>query len=306
LKDKEMGLKLHDIKFLLAARERGVDFNTTLTLGRQEYMEGADSLSQYLFERGLVPTTGEALNVANQQKPYADWIFRLLGAETVSAMDHSSYEGASAVHDMNAPIPDTWKESFSVVYDGGTLEHVFHYSIALKNAMELVRPGGHLLIQTPANNFFGHAFYQLSPELFFRALSTENGYRIERMIALEDRPGSAWYQVTDPAHIRSRVELVNSNRVILLIQARRDSVKPIFEQIPQQSDYFTKWQDTEKGVVGISDRSKKENKFAHLGNMTRRIARRLTRPARVSNHLKHLRRQRSFENREYFSPVETP
>ncbi len=306
-----MGLKLHDIKFLLAAREGGVDFNSTLTLGHQEYMEGADSLTQYLLHRGVVETAGEALGLAGEQKPYADWIFQLLGAGTVSVMDHSLYEGASIVHDMNTPIPDKWKQSFSVVYDGGTLEHVFHYSIALKNAMELVRVGGHLLIQTPANNFFGHAFYQLSPELFFRALSSENGYCIERMIALEDRPGSSWYQVADPAHVRSRVELINSNRVMLLIQARRDSVKPIFESVPQQSDYLAKWQDapgTLQGVSGQDSKRSAENRFRalQLRDMTRRIIRRLTRHARVSKHLKHLRRQRSFENREYFHPVEIP
>jgi hypothetical protein len=303
-----MGLKLHDIKFLLAAREGGVDFGNTLTLGHQEYLEGADGLSQYLVNRRLVQTAGEALALAKGQKPYADWIFQLLGAGKVSVLDHSSYEGASILHDMNTAIPDKWKQSFSVVYDGGTLEHIFHYSIALKNAMELVRPGGHLLIQTPANNFFGHAFYQLSPELFFRALSSENGYRIERMIALEDRPGSSWYQVADPAHVQSRVELINSNRVTLLIQARRDTVKPIFERVPQQSDYIARWHDsraTSQGVSGKDGEGNAKNGF-RTPQMANRVVRRLTRGIRVSKHLKNLRRQRSFENREYFHPVEIP
>ncbi len=306
-----MGLKLHDIKFLLAAREGGVDFGSTLTLGHQEYMEGADSLSQYLLNRSLVQTAGEALNLASQQKPYADWIFQLLGAGTVSVMDHSSYEGASILHDMNTAIPDKWKQSFSVVYDGGTLEHIFHYSIALKNAMELVRPGGHLLIQTPANNFFGHAFYQLSPELFFRALSSENGYSIERMIAVEDRPGSSWYEVADPAQVQSRVELINSNRVTLLIQARRDTVKPIFERVPQQSDYLARWHDTQGTAPGLAGQDsegsgKKRLRTLQMTKIATRIIRRLTRPIRVSKHLKHIRRQRSFENREYFNPVKIP
>ena len=61
---------------------------------------------------------------------------------------------------------------FDVVYDGGTLEHVFNFPVALRNAMELLRPGGRLFtIHTCANNLCGHGFYQFSRELFYRTLS---------------------------------------------------------------------------------------------------------------------------------------
>src|SRR5438477_418150 len=79
-------------------------------------------------------------------------------------------------HDMNEPIPDKFKETYTAVLDGGSLEHVFNFPVAIKNCMEMVKVGGHYLAITPANNFFGHGFYQFSPELYFTVLSKENGF----------------------------------------------------------------------------------------------------------------------------------
>ena len=60
---------------------------------------------------------------------------------------------------MNEAIPDSLKGKFSCVLDGGTLEHVFNFPQAIKNAMEIVAIGGHFLGVVPANNFSGHGFY---------------------------------------------------------------------------------------------------------------------------------------------------
>ena len=38
----------------------------------------------------------------------------------------------------------------------------------------------HFVRITPANNFFGHGFYQFTPELFFRIFSAANGFEVER------------------------------------------------------------------------------------------------------------------------------
>jgi hypothetical protein len=77
--------------------------------------------------------------------------------------------------------------------DGGTTEHVFNFPTALTNAMQMVETGGHLVIITGGNNFCGHGFYQFSPELFYRALSAENGFEMKRLIAAE--VGGNWYEV---------------------------------------------------------------------------------------------------------------
>jgi hypothetical protein len=172
-------------------------------------------------------------------------------------MDISDYEGANVIHDLNEPVPGELHERYDVVFDGGSLEHVFDVPTALGNYMKMVRPGGHLIIETMANNHCGHGFYQFSPELFFRALSEENGYQVERVhLAGEDidfdtrvpgigvpvdlaRPGR--YSVADPAHVGGRVLLRNSHGTIILVQARRTRSGQVFRRPPLQSDYQPMW-----------------------------------------------------------------
>jgi hypothetical protein len=108
--------------------------------------------------------------------------------------------------------------------------------------MEMVKVGGHLLLFLPCNNFAGHGFYQFSPELFFRALSEANGFALERLVMFEMYDQSQWYEVADPATVRSRVEHVaDGQRVSLWVRARRTADVPIFQKTPQQSDYNDQW-----------------------------------------------------------------
>ena len=132
-------------------------------------------------------------------------------------IDASSYEGASEVHDMNDPISDQFREGFDAVVDAGTLEHVFNFPTAIKNCMEMVHSAVICCYKTSANNYFGHGFYQFSPELFYRLMSAENGFQVERMIAYEAYAGSQWYEVIDPAQLGSRVELIGSRQRVLLL-----------------------------------------------------------------------------------------
>ncbi|MCY2980428.1 MAG: hypothetical protein NTU79_17315 [Planctomycetota bacterium] len=156
-------------------------------------------------------------------------------------MDASTYEQADIIHDLNVPVPDNLKAQFDVVFDGGTMEHVFNYPQAIKNAMEMVKIGGRLMLYFPANNWCGHGFYQFSPELMYRMLSENNGYKMEHVYA--HGKGDRWYSVVDPEVVQERVEL-NRERctTYLLVQARRTTEKPIFHDLPQQSDYVAKWQ----------------------------------------------------------------
>jgi hypothetical protein len=242
-----MGIEWNTLKFLLACRQAGVHFTHTLTLGRQTLFVGLPSI-RMLFKRygALPPEFGEILEKGGN---YAEGIFKLLGAEEVTSIDKSDFEGASVVHDMNVPLPMEHNGRYEFVFDGGTLEHIFHFPIALRSSMEAVKIGGHLLLHTPANNYCGHGFYQLSPELYYRALSNKNGFEIVRMIAFEAVPGAKWYDVVDPAIARQRVEIAHGKqRVLLLVLAKRVRETEIFKTAPQQSDYFTQWNVRNKSL----------------------------------------------------------
>jgi SAM-dependent methyltransferase len=233
-----MGIDINAAKFLVSARRRGMEFGDVLMIGRQDLNVYPAKLRQVLVRAGLpaelfapsVPDTG-----------FAEPLFKSLGAKNVFSLDASAFEGADFVHDMNRAVGDELKQRFDLVYDGGTLEHVFNFPVALQNCMEMLRPGGSFIAHTIANNWCGHGFYQFSPELFYNVLGADNGFEVERMILHVVGPYNRWYEVADPAKIRSRVELFNSFPLQLLVQARRRSVVPLFATPPQQNDYSQRW-----------------------------------------------------------------
>jgi hypothetical protein len=266
-----MGFDVQGVRFLLGAHRSGVRFANTAIIGRHELFLDPALLQRILGCFGMAKNDAEVRRILTEADGFAEPLLRLLGAEHICSVDASSYEGASVVHDMNLQIPNGLRSAFSVVIDAGTLEHIFDFPRAIKNCMEMVQEGGHLLVMTPANNFMGHGFYQFSPELFFRVCSEENGFEVTRAIVCEVDPDAQWYEVVDPARARKRVELVNSRPAYLLIQARRVRDVPILAVAPQQSDYTRLWQEPDPRR---SDRPQAGARPLHM-RLLRGIARRL-------------------------------
>jgi len=238
-----MGLDINAVWFLIDARNQGVALGEVLTIGRQHLNVYPAKMAQVLEAHGLPAGAFRDGDPGH----FAEPCFASLGAKQVQALDFSDFEGAKFVHDLNRPIGAELKEKFDTVYDGGTLEHIFNFPVALQNCMEMVKVGGRLFIHTAANNWCGHGFYQFSPELFFRALSRENGFVVERMIVHAVGPYGRWHEVKDPEEIRSRVEVITFYPLQMLVRAQRVAAVPVFRQPPQQSDYTPRWQEPTTG-----------------------------------------------------------
>lgn len=250
-----MGIDRYFADFLLYARDAGADFRETATLGRLNLFIDERSLRRVFAEHGMAVSDADIQRVRDGSGGYVEELLRSFGAETVTSIDASAYENASCIHDMNLPIPDGLKRRFSVVIDGGTLEHIFNFPTAIRNCMEMLEVGGHLLVHTMANNFMGHGFYQFSPELFYRVLSPENGFRIHRAVVFKSRIGTPrWYEAADPQEIGERVELINGRPTYLLVHAERIADVPMFAAPPQQADYSALWSQNKApqfGTVGL-------------------------------------------------------
>ena len=290
-----MGLDINAVQFLIDARRRGAEFGDVLTLGRQDLNVYPAKMAEVLESHGFPAAAFKG----DDKALYSEPCFQSLGARGVSSMDASGFEGAGFIHDLNEPIGGELKERFDLVYDGGTLEHVFHFPMALRNCMEMVRPGGHLFIHTITNNWCGHGFYQFSPELFFRALSPDNGFEVTRMVLHRVGPYGRWYEVSDPNAIRSRVELLTFTPVMLLIQARRVKSVPVFARAPQQSDYTPRWQPAKPGDPPPISYEPPRPALAKL----------LPGLARLRNVIKiglNLLRTQTVWNRKNFRPVPKP
>lgn len=250
-----MGIDVESARFLMGAREGGVSFRHTLSLGRQHYFVSRSETLALLRQCNKAHQYDSA-GFPDTYPHFADPFWNLLNVEKMDSMDASDFEDATIVHDLNRPVPHELKNAYDAVCDVGTVEHVFDFPQAIRNCLDMVRVGGRFFTFTPANNYFGHGFYQFSPELFYRILHPDNGFEVERMVAVEYGPGRRWFDVSDPEMIRSRVNLINNYPVLLFVQALKTQTKEINAQTPQQSDYAFQWEEFKEGSGG-PDNSKK-------------------------------------------------
>ncbi|GAB4443016.1 MAG: hypothetical protein OHK0015_42440 [Chloroflexi bacterium OHK40] len=289
-----MGIDSQVARFLAEAHQRGCSFQETLTLGRQFLLADRRALQR------LARQLGARLTPELTRARFAEPLFReLLGARRVESLDAAPYEGATIVHDLNTPLPHHLHCQFDAVVDGGTLEHIFNLPVALANAMHAVKVGGRLFCVSVANNFLGHGFYQLSPELFYRALTPVYGFRIERMVlvefsgpSIERASAGHWYEVADPQQVGGRVTLVNRRPALLMVQAEKCAdVGPLFKPFPQQSDYTAAWRPGAQPPSGPA-----------LGHALARLP--LVGPLVVALYDAYrLRATHSLTNRRFYRPV---
>ena len=265
-----MGYDEHGVRFLMHALDLGVDYSTTATIGHQRLFHmGVPELAAALAATGL-DRRANAAELRKATGGHLNGILQVLGAETVDVVDASEYEGAQIIQDLNQPIPASLEGRYSAVVEGGTLEHVFNIATSLDNLMRMVKPGGHLLMALPTNDFAGHGFYQFSPELLFRALSPAYGYEIRESLVMERghaRP--RWYRAADPAVVGRRLAFRTDSATELDFVAQRVGEVPGFESAPMQSDYETRWEEHASGASGPGGATQRTTQPP----MTRRLVR---------------------------------
>lgn len=287
-----MGMGTSDLKFLLSAKDLGFSGRNICTLGRQSFFGRESEINRVLNEYGVAPI--KLPNVNSEHT--ADDVLGRLGYE-ITSVDVSQWEGATIQHDLNYQIPQILIGQFDLVMDNGTLEHIFNYPIALKNAMQMVREGGHLMLHTPVNNACGHGFYQFSPELFYRVLSPANGFQMIRMY-IHGR--GRQYHVADPIRVHGRVTLSNSEDSYVMVHARKVVEVPFSS--PQQSDYVASWNRVAK-VLHERDGSFKRYFSAVILKETYPGVHQVLDMLRSVRALRQWRQQSKFSNRRFYIPV---
>lgn len=247
-------------RFLFLAKSLGVSFSKTLTIGRQQMI--LDPLVvEEMITKYLLPKPDQKINPVKDN--YADPLLKLLGAMEIDCLDYSAFEGANILHDMNLPISLQFHNKYSLVIDGGSLEHIFNFPMAIQNCMNLVKEGGHFISFAPMNNLMGHGFYQFSPELFYRIFVAENGFSVQKMFMVAANffvDTTDWYEVKDPKEIEERVMLCNTQPTYLLLLAKKEKHLQNYSVSPIQSDYTEAWLEKEsenQEAVEISNIFKK-------------------------------------------------
>lgn len=147
-----MGFDINGVKLLIKAKQFEVDFDKVITIGRQGLYLTKKEMKNLLSKAGLANDNNEVTSTGNN---YAESLLKSLGAVVTDSMDASDYEGATVIQDLNLPISDLLRSKYTLVIDGGSLEHVFNFPVAIKNCMSLIKKDGYYIGITPTNNFLG-------------------------------------------------------------------------------------------------------------------------------------------------------
>jgi hypothetical protein len=243
-----MGVLYADLRNLVEHFRPVSEGKRVLTLGRLNVFLHSNEITSL---RNLFAGDIAALSFFDTYRwgEYSERLFTdLFKCGTVESMDFSSYEGATHVQDIQQQIDKTLWGKYDLVFDGGTLEHVFNLPVALANAIRLATVGGLVYSNSPSNNLSGHGFYQFSPELLYRVMSRDNGMEvvlsrigIARFPSVERTSKHRVYDVVDPASVGNRVRLLSSRPAYIMCMARKCAEIELFEKPVLQSDYGRKW-----------------------------------------------------------------
>jgi hypothetical protein len=240
-----MGIDVFVLDFLLDYKGRNL--GDTLCLGRQGFHVGQQP-APWLRAKDLLALrfSEDEPQRLIQADGYSETFLRYLGAQSVTSLDFSAFEGAQLVYDLNKRIPSDLERRFDFIFDGGTLEHVFNFPMAIANVKSMLRVGGLFVSVNGANNQLGHGLYQFSPELFWRIFSQETGFVVENMV-LVPMTGTGSPQrieLTDTAGRRQEIG-ATPGATYLMVAARRERSDILLGDI-YQSDYEVAWGDRQR------------------------------------------------------------
>ena len=240
---RNMGLDLQGVRYHCGLKKKGCSFRRVAMLGRQAFASDVEvrPMLEIACRAGLALETARVERWLTTAGRFVEDFYRWLGAVQVESFDVSDYEGATRQWDMNEPLPEAEEGGYDFVFDGGTLEHVFRFSDALRGALALVAPGGMFLSATPANSYLGHGFYQFGPDLPFSILHPDNGFELGGVHLVEMRHKAVFHEVLPPGPTRGRALASTSWPAQMFYWGRRVSSIPE-RLVAVQPDYQEAWQ----------------------------------------------------------------
>ena len=114
---------------------------------------------------------------ANRGERAEDY-YRRVGFSDYRAIDVNDLYG-SLVMDLNKDLALAYDyhDTFSLVTNNGTGEHVFNQQTIYKNTHAMTKPGGLMIHVQPFIDYVNHGFFSIHPNLY-QALAAANGYEV--------------------------------------------------------------------------------------------------------------------------------
>jgi hypothetical protein len=218
-----------------------------LMLGRQDMTTDASGLARVLHAEKFAPRSSPLSWQTEGDHITPESFFGALGFSVVESLDVSGVEGAKIVFDLNAAeLPTELKARYDVLFDGGTLEHVFHLPNALARCTDMLRENGWLAHVGPLNNYADHGFYQFSPTFWFDWFDA-NGWRMVESVLVRlpsyNRPEpSSWNYSFLPPDRLGRVGQLDDAPYMHFLVARK-LPGAVANRVPMQAIYARKYRD---------------------------------------------------------------
>lgn len=233
---------------------------SVLQLGRQKCFFTSQELERWASLHGvsLATNTPDSNSRAdcNAKSNCIDDVtfFKAFGFDVVESCDYSDFQGADHVLNLNLPVPEYLHNKYDVIYDGGTLEHVFHVPQVLENIFNMLKIGGRVIHNSPSSNHVDHGFYMFSPTLFHDYYGANN-WQIEtsRIIEYTYRHNlDPWkiYEYTPGALDHLSFGGFDKGYLLGIYFVASKTKASTAKNIPQQGRYQQKWQSGESQMDG--------------------------------------------------------
>jgi SAM-dependent methyltransferase len=162
-------------------------------------------------------------------------LFEFLGysKDNILSLDVNDYEGCDIVHDLNNPIPDSLRGRFDVVFDSGSVEHVFSTKDAFFNLARLCRAGG-IVVQFEPVDMINHGFVNFNSYIF-QDFYESNGFECLylKYIAIPTEGEDSHFLEIDPFLLREPLKAP----YYLAVFAAYRKVHEVELKVPMQSFY---------------------------------------------------------------------
>ena len=168
-----MGIDYHHAALLIREHRHKPLPETVYLVGRQTVRLTYGQVVALCRERDVVPTPVDIEIDHSTRHAQTDGeeymtdttFFKMLGVKNVLAIDHSDYEGAEIIANLNQEIPQHLHQIADFIFGGSVCDNVFDPAMYLRNVSRMLKPGGRLLDQNIITNSY-HP-YAILPAIWY-------------------------------------------------------------------------------------------------------------------------------------------
>jgi len=273
-----MGLPTPSLKFLLRKSKQYNFTGPLLTLGNQDIYATAKDIKRWAKEEKihlsnpdkiLYSTSSDVPKVNKEALDYihAKTFFEFMGIneEDYYDIDKFDFDKPRIIHDLQLPIDAKFHNSFNLVIDSGTLEHIFDAKSAMENIVKVTKINGFVLQIIPAQNYLNHGFYQFSPTFFYDFYAA-NGFEIVESYIIEIKGSMNRFFYYDQTKDYTGLFFSPVNRLAnCFLVRKKKNVEKI--TVPDQF-FYTKLSEDSKSLTNDFNNSKLDRVVSYLRKIT--------------------------------------